>query len=342
MGFSFSSQDSERERSKQRKHLLLGEPNLAVTNIESGDDVLEEDITDDPVVVGNVTGHDATNTFGRALLNGTKVEELGVNSEAGACKGEGDGGNGVARNGENALAEVISGLGAGDGLVELGDGLAVTHNLDEKEKNSSDLRPIQGVERTYEGRAGVDDSSHLLKRSLATDGDRVHIDRPESLLGYRSEYKVAVAALDTTECKLCPALRELEGENRLRDRVLRNQTLEEGRSIEYGDALESHTHQPIRLEVVGGEARRVLFGGTDGLLRSGETGNGNGVGEDLARDGRSVTECGVELFAGVLGVGGLGRVVDGVAGAGVATVGAGEKEIGAAGIKIDCGKGEME
>jgi hypothetical protein len=118
----------------QRRYLLLGEPNPTVADIESGNDVLKEDITDDPANVANVTSHDATDAIGGALLGLTKVEELGVDSEVGASKGEGDRWDGFARNGEEALADVISGLGAGDGLVELGDGGVITDDLDKKKK----------------------------------------------------------------------------------------------------------------------------------------------------------------------------------------------------------------
>jgi hypothetical protein len=63
------------------------------------------------------------------LTNPTKVEELGVDSEVGASKGEGDCRNGAARNGEEALTDVIR---TGNGLVKLGDGDVVTDDLDEK------------------------------------------------------------------------------------------------------------------------------------------------------------------------------------------------------------------
>jgi hypothetical protein len=321
---------------KQRRYLLLGEPNLTVADIESSNDVLKEDITDDPTNVANVTRHDATNAIGGALLSLTKGEELGVDSEVGSTEGEGDGGNGVARNGEETLADVISSLGTGNGLVELGDRGVVTDDLDKKKKRLSEFKNEQGVRKTYEGRASVDDSSHLAKGSLATDGDGVHIDRPETFFSDRSEDEIALSALCTTERKLSPAFRELERKDRLGDRSLPNQSLEEGRSLEFGDTLETHTHQPIRLEVLGAEAIRVLLSSTDSLVGSGETGNGDGVSEDFARDGGAVTELGLETFACVLGGGRPSRIIDGVAGAAATTVSPGEKKVGATGVEVDC------
>jgi hypothetical protein len=134
---------------------------------------------------------------------------------------------------------------------------------------------------------------------------------------------------------LSTSLSKLEREDRLRDGVLADQALEDGRSLELSDGLESHTHQAIGLEILGGEAVRVLGGSTDGLLGGGETGNGDGVGEDFAFDGGAVTELSLEGVVGVLSVGGLRWIVGVVAVAGGVTVGSREEKVRATGVEVD-------
>jgi hypothetical protein len=95
---------------------------------------LEEDVPDDIADIANITGHDATNAIAGALLGLPEVEERRVDGKVLATEGERDGGDGVTGNGEEALAKVVSCLRTGDGVIDLGDSLAVTDDLEEKEK----------------------------------------------------------------------------------------------------------------------------------------------------------------------------------------------------------------
>ena len=65
--------------------------------------------------------------------------------------------------------------------------------------------------------------------------------------------------------------------------------------------------------MLGSEAVRVLFSGADALVLPGEAANGDGVGEDLAVDGRAIAILERELVSEVFGSAALRRVVCGVA-----------------------------
>jgi hypothetical protein len=174
-----------------------------------------------------------------------------------------------------------------------------------------------------------------LKRLLAINGDGIHVDRPERLLSDRGEDEVVLATFNVTKGELSATRSKLKREDRLSDRILIDQSLENRRSLELCDALKSHTHQAIGLEVLRVEAVRVLTSGTNGLLGGRETGNGDSVGEYFTLDGTAVTELGLEGVVGVRSVGGLGGIVGVVAGAGIVTVGARKEEIRATGIEVD-------
>ena len=67
----------------------------------------------------------------------------------------------------------------------------------------------------------------------------------------------------------------------------------------------------------------------------GQTGNGDGVRVLGAADGRAIAVGKAERLAEALSRGALGRVVQGVAGAGAAARGAGQEEVAGTGVEVN-------
>ena len=86
----------------------------------------------------------------------------------------------------------------------------------------------------------------------------------------------------------------------------------------------------------GPEAIRVLLCGTNALVGGSEAANGDGVGEDFARDSRAITVFERELLAKVLSRTALGGIVCGVARASIAAVLAGKEEVAGTSVEINC------